>query len=90
MRVTAGHDDSTTPTSATQSKETATGTQSTGAAAEEVPTTESHFFRNVFVGLVVLGAGAGVFVYFGGLRKAREIMHQRGYYRRLNSDDLEK
>lgn len=53
---------------------------------------DSHLFRNIFFGLVFLGLLSGAFIYFGGLRWARQhILSGRGAtYRKIAEDDVEK
>ncbi|KAI3618711.1 peptidylprolyl isomerase b [Moniliophthora roreri] len=67
---------------------TASSTSTSAIPSDDV---ESHFFRNFFFAIVFFGAIGTAFVYFGGMRKAKEFLaSSRGYYRRVDEQDVEK
>ncbi|KAK7053439.1 Peptidyl-prolyl cis-trans isomerase B [Paramarasmius palmivorus] len=83
---------STAAEAASTEKTAPTGSTSTSSTAA-IPSedVESHFFRNAFFALVLVGGVGAGFVYFGGLKKAKELLaNSRGYYRRVDEQDVEK
>ncbi|KAF9263303.1 hypothetical protein L218DRAFT_959321 [Marasmius fiardii PR-910] len=80
--------ESVTTSSQSQTPSTAASSSSGTTNSAEV---ESHFFVNVVFGLLFVGIVGAIFAYFGGLAKVREVVaNTRGYYRRVNTDDVEK
>ncbi|KAL0579159.1 Peptidyl-prolyl cis-trans isomerase B [Marasmius crinis-equi] len=77
------------PTSTSHQEAEAESPASATAVAAEIED-GSRFFRDLFFGLIFIGVVGALFVYFGGVQKVRKVLDERGYYKRLASDDVEK
>ncbi|KAG7098735.1 Peptidyl-prolyl cis-trans isomerase B, variant 2 [Marasmius oreades] len=89
-----GNQDEIVTSSQSQSSSTDSAASTSAVSSSDatmVPNeAESYFFSKVFFGLIFIGAVGAAFAYFGGFRKVREVVARRGYYRRVDMDDVEK